>query len=82
MGKDIDKGHILKTVLDKGRMGWLECSNLSVENKNSGAEKRPYGVPGAQYKICFASAVSSAQLTSQLLGLLVGTFTWEMTINI
>lgn len=28
MGKDIDKGHILKTVLDRGRMGWLECSTF------------------------------------------------------
>lgn len=27
-GEDIDKGHILRAVLDRERMDWPKCSNL------------------------------------------------------
>lgn len=33
MGKDIDKGHVLRAALT-GRTGWSECSNLAAENKD------------------------------------------------
>ena len=75
MGKDIDKGHVLRAALTEGGQAGLNAATLLQRIRTSGAEKRPEGAARAHYIICFAAAVSSAQHTSQLWGLLVGTFT-------
>lgn len=62
-------------------LDWPECSNFPTDSKDYwGSEEALWGPRSRIYNLLFCCCVFS-QLISQLLGLLVGTFTWEVTLN-